>query len=678
MSSNSDPVAVSSAAGTWVAAFFALVAVVGIVAPWLALQAAFSDRNRALNAIRDVPQKYVTRGLRVSRHLSPTYISNDPSLPMLICPPAASNTWTLSSTNYYNWNTGWAKLCELIRAYDVHDATDGSGIPLDIPQDGSLEIVDGLTALGVSKYWILLVGLLGRYGKRKDRGILYKSSIRRDMGGERASIRHWVMDDEASEGSDDGGSPSWRTRSTNSSPGRRMPKYNVYRMQHGNWRFTNASLPSLHGITGGIRVLGRLKGSWRDFASVSFNPHSMSEIMGPGVVSKRDISPLRTLFWLAYGFMPHMHESDVIISLEDPPNTANRGRLRVSKQRRYFRLLEANYMPSSIGKAMRQLSMGIVKVMQFLEVPPDSYTTSSTGDKPSEKQRDLNRRSRSSSSSSESTSSYKSMQISVDGDWVVFTSYSTFRGATICLFKDDVEKLVTAFLCLNWDPWGYLVWRRNCSAWKGLLHRAMNFLKNAEENFTPETFKSFDRESNFENIDWSAQSELDASETEKIVRFETKLSDWLGRPATRALRIPLATLFILDSSFQDFVKDIFWVRKNPPSSAAPRDSNGDGPSKETAKPQDETPEFKKDPKIEFDLNTKELRSRCEGQDYQTWKVDANMVNPLGSNGVVDISPQDILLIGLWAAVRAFLWVHSLDSRPLVDLVNDLDRHVYVI
>jgi hypothetical protein len=43
-----DPVTLVGVVGTWVAALLALVALVGIVTPWLLLRAVHSDRNRRL------------------------------------------------------------------------------------------------------------------------------------------------------------------------------------------------------------------------------------------------------------------------------------------------------------------------------------------------------------------------------------------------------------------------------------------------------------------------------------------------------------------------------------------------------------------------------------------------------------------------------------------------------
>jgi hypothetical protein len=53
----------------WVAAFIAIVALVGIIGPYLALQASLSDSNRAMNAVQDTPEKYISCGFRVSKRL---------------------------------------------------------------------------------------------------------------------------------------------------------------------------------------------------------------------------------------------------------------------------------------------------------------------------------------------------------------------------------------------------------------------------------------------------------------------------------------------------------------------------------------------------------------------------------------------------------------------------------
>src|SRR5690606_25458053 len=152
----------------------------GVVGPYLALQASLSDSNRAMNAVQDLPQKYITRGYRLSKglrvlrrirvpDLSPAYISNGPEMKPLVAPAATSGRWTLHSRDYLPCNLGWAKLSELIDAYSVCDATSNAAVDLAVPMDGTLEVVNSRTALVVSKHWVLLLGILGRYGKRADR-----------------------------------------------------------------------------------------------------------------------------------------------------------------------------------------------------------------------------------------------------------------------------------------------------------------------------------------------------------------------------------------------------------------------------------------------------------------------------------------------------------------------------
>ncbi|CAG9977671.1 unnamed protein product [Clonostachys byssicola] len=127
-----SPVDVASSIGTWLAAGVAIVALLGVIAPFLAIQSSMSDRNRALNAVQDLPQKYISQGY----HL-----------------------WT----GYRAFR--WAKLSELLQAYTISVETSRDPIELGITQGGTLEVVNSRTALVVNKYWILQLGILGRYGR---------------------------------------------------------------------------------------------------------------------------------------------------------------------------------------------------------------------------------------------------------------------------------------------------------------------------------------------------------------------------------------------------------------------------------------------------------------------------------------------------------------------------------
>jgi hypothetical protein len=106
------------------AVFIALVALIGIIGPYLALQASLSDGNRAMNAVQDTPQKYITHGFRLTRglrifrrirvpDLSPAYITNMSDTMLLIPLTASAGRWTLRQKDYHLWNSGWAKMAEM-------------------------------------------------------------------------------------------------------------------------------------------------------------------------------------------------------------------------------------------------------------------------------------------------------------------------------------------------------------------------------------------------------------------------------------------------------------------------------------------------------------------------------------------------------------------------------------
>ncbi|CAI6087580.1 unnamed protein product [Clonostachys chloroleuca] len=187
-----SPVDLASGVGTWLAAGLAIVALLGVVAPLLAIQSSMSDKNRALNAVQDQPQKYISQGyhlwtgyrafrrIRVP-NLSPDYITNHANTLSLLPAHIILGHCILNPCDFLPWNTGWAKLSELLQAYTISVAPGTDPIPLGVARGGTLEVVSSRTALVVNKYWILLLGLLEQYGWRKDKGVLQYNGIRRDF-----------------------------------------------------------------------------------------------------------------------------------------------------------------------------------------------------------------------------------------------------------------------------------------------------------------------------------------------------------------------------------------------------------------------------------------------------------------------------------------------------------------
>jgi len=64
---------------------------------------------------------------------------------------------------------------------------------------------------------------------------------------------------------------------------------------------------------------------------------------------------------------------------------------------------------------------------------------------------------------------------------------------------------------------------------------------------------------------------------------------------------------------------------------------------------------------------------------KSWRLNADVLTrSLGVESTIPLASTDIITVGLWAAVRATLWLSSQDSRPLLEFVGELDHHVYVL
>ncbi|SPO00320.1 uncharacterized protein DNG_03165 [Cephalotrichum gorgonifer] len=488
-----DTVDLTANIGTWVAATVAMIALVGIVAPYLALQASLSDRNRAMNAVQDFSGKYVTRGYRLTHglrvlrrirvpNLAPSYITNEPEKTPLVPPAAVRGLWTLRGRDYQPFNTGWAKLAELIGAYEVSERESDGVVDLSIPRDGTLEIVNSRTALVVSKHWILLLGLLGRYGDRSDKGVLHRRGIRRESYGERILMRdikpvfpddnmrlrksfwrdrreHQNIDSAASSEESsirhgrlvhDGGSYDSESLSSDDSD-YMYNKMTVRRNAYGEWTVDRRPCPTLYGITGTMQGFGRQKGSWSYLTSMSFVPRSDREMFPPrGPHERRDVASVETLFWLAQGFLPCGVGSDgrqVIISLEDPDSGEDDAAPPISTAEileniSVFELLEADEVPVSIGNALRSLGLTQPKEPRVLRLMPRDHH--------SEKQPPLNLELR-----LPDNKIPKERTLSVSKSAVSLMDPNEKR---VWMFpRNALEKPVGVLLSLDWDPWGFVV-----------------------------------------------------------------------------------------------------------------------------------------------------------------------------------------------------------------------------
>ncbi|KAJ4391507.1 hypothetical protein N0V93_005125 [Gnomoniopsis smithogilvyi] len=483
-----------SAIGTWVAVLLALIALLGIVAPYVALKSALSDYNRAMNSVRDVPGTYIGSGIPIRRgyrafrrirvpNLAPGYIANvHETPPLLSYNIAAANTRLIfRKTNYSNWNTGWAKLSQLLEAYrstgTIQSALQTSH------QGGSLEVVQGRTAVVVDKHWLLILGLLGRYSAREDRGILYRRGIRRDLGGERFSTAgdmsssgheyDSVSDGEYSEGDENYNPRLYRGRYSSGLRrsyrrlGRRLETLHLHQDGLETWKLSHDQQPAIYGVTGELKSIGRKKGTWSNLSAVTFTPHTMREIFqNDQVKEKHENVSLSTLFWLAYGFLVQpqtvtgtmRRQAMTIYSLEDPVGWNDERQFK-STSAAYCQLVRSSDMPLMVHSARTTLGLCDTQSWQMLII------------------KDLERRSPTPSG----------VPFGHPSRWRTITLHASNKGSfrryrrgnsnhkqqlSHHYLKEDIVSMGLSYFSLDLDSWGLLRWT-NGKFWDILLDESV-------------------------------------------------------------------------------------------------------------------------------------------------------------------------------------------------------------
>ncbi|KAF5536665.1 hypothetical protein FMEXI_10265 [Fusarium mexicanum] len=809
MSSSSDdgvdPIDLASNIGTWVAAGVAIIALVGVVGPYLALQASMSDKNRAMNAVQDQQQKYISRGWRLTRglrvlrkirvpNLAPGYITNEPDTAPLIPPlSAALGRWGFKTRDYLPWNTGWAKMSELIESYEVRDGVSNRQVDLSVPKTGgTLEVVNSRTALVVNKHWILMLGLLGRYGDRVDKGILQRKGIRRNFDGERASIRHFVLPRKAkqkesdlpfewvrkkqthsmsrrigSSSRDSASSRSWPDSDTDSD-GAVMA---VRRSAYGTITLETTPQPTIYGITGKLQQLGRHKGSWSYLTSVSFVPHIAKEIFEAGLNERREGSSLQTLFWLAHGFLPCGRTAEgrqVVISLEAPDLSLESIGKNVHDILTWpaYSLQESDDVPISIGIAMQCLGIPEPQILQFLPI-----------DAGSQAKRLLEKSSHHSYDETENRT-YNTNEdrrwerelpaqpagLSIDGPWVRYLNPSQ---ESFCLFRErDFEKTLRLLLTADWDDWGFLIWKDKF--WISILRRTTSILK-ISEICDSEFGQAFGLASHSRIFDWKQTGKFYPQRLADQLSFDKFLTDYLDTYDLLSLRLSLGVLYILDQQLRENTLKVYANlcnngENNDPRSqvrieyleTALKEVEAEHRIQKILHKNDETPVTNKgmagisdsesveeiythmliravdaetldrfnivyepaddllyritgyiaswEQKIlfkhtsirrellemkastangvlEYTYKTRQLRwysDKTSMLEYSTWQLNPQDMVVTGEKQSMWIEEKDIVMVALWVANRAAMWIGAQDSKPLLEFVEDLDTYVYVL
>ncbi|KAI9712066.1 MAG: hypothetical protein M1820_001775 [Bogoriella megaspora] len=151
---------IASLIGTWIAAAVAVIALVGIWGPLRAIYQQRSDYALSLKAIDDPEKEVIVWGFNSSFTPSPF---RKVKIPDLIQPPSLRGGQVLrdeSVLDQFSSRTGWLMFARMPKAYKLqYQATGNLRMT---PRGGS--------AIPVHNLWILVIGLLGRYGHRRDEG----------------------------------------------------------------------------------------------------------------------------------------------------------------------------------------------------------------------------------------------------------------------------------------------------------------------------------------------------------------------------------------------------------------------------------------------------------------------------------------------------------------------------
>ena len=152
---------IASVIGTWVAAFVAILALVGIIGPVLIWRASRTEQHLAISTIDDDDNIFRSRGIHAGPRI---WLFQRLRAPMLnIAPASFEETISLSLDIVKEpiSTTKWVQFGMLLQAYGVRYGTGDT-----------IGIRNKKTHLPVHKSWILFWGLKGRYCKRRDFGRL--------------------------------------------------------------------------------------------------------------------------------------------------------------------------------------------------------------------------------------------------------------------------------------------------------------------------------------------------------------------------------------------------------------------------------------------------------------------------------------------------------------------------
>jgi hypothetical protein len=280
--------------GTWVAVLFAIIALAGIIPAYILYRESQTEHYEALSVVDDRLHQYISKGIAL---LPGRRFFRSIKVPNLVVPPELQGAapYAPNADGVINIIkrecdildrdgspslTSWINFANLLRAYGISP-----------PLGGKLKIAGTEALLPIHRSWILLLGLVDRYGRRKYSGLFVE------------------------EPSD----PEWSSFSSD----------------------------ALYGLSG---LLERERPG-RD--RICFRMHSVAHMRSmPSYIPAKDIPP-RTLFFLYLGYLPAADGSLYCSAVESEPepdaNTSSMFVPRSTRQRTdvFYRVkvLKSNEVP---------------------------------------------------------------------------------------------------------------------------------------------------------------------------------------------------------------------------------------------------------------------------------------------------------------------------------------------
>lgn len=157
-----DATDLAGAIGTWVAVGLAMVALLGVLAPFLVWRASRTDRSKALIALDAGLADsggYVSKGLKIRHDIR---LFQRVEAPILSRSPNVARkvlVWDAATRLPSRESAGWVQFSKVAISYGLMFRT------------GDVLTVDKrATKLPVSRAWIFVIGLVGRFAHRRDGG----------------------------------------------------------------------------------------------------------------------------------------------------------------------------------------------------------------------------------------------------------------------------------------------------------------------------------------------------------------------------------------------------------------------------------------------------------------------------------------------------------------------------